>query len=139
MTIHPFFFYWFMFNDLSKIQDKDFIRFSNYTNINMALTESPSLQPVPRIMALVGPFQRFARKVVTGGFLLFASTILALLWANLYHESYHTFWHAELSIHIGPYHVSRSLVHWIDELLMTLFFFTVGLEIKRELLIGELA
>jgi NhaA family Na+:H+ antiporter len=89
--------------------------------------------------ALVGPFQRFGRKIATGGFLLFASTLLALLWANISHESYQAFWHAELALSIGPYHVSRSLVHWVDEALMTLFFFTVGLEIKRELLIGELA
>jgi NhaA family Na+:H+ antiporter len=91
------------------------------------------------MQALVGPFQRFVRKGATGGFLLFASTLLALLWANINHESYHAFWHTELSLQIGPYHVSRSIVHWVDEALMTLFFFTVGLEIKRELLIGELA
>ncbi len=105
----------------------------------MAHPESQTQPPVPRIMALVGPFQRFRSKVVTGGFLLFASTLLALFWANISHESYHTFWHTELSLHLGPYHVSRSVAHWIDEALMTLFFFTVGLEIKRELLIGELA
>lgn len=91
------------------------------------------------MLVLIGPFQKFVRKVATGGFLLFASTIIALIWANLAQESYHTFWHTELSIHIGPYHITRSIQHWIDEALMTLFFFTVGLEIKRELLIGELA
>lgn len=100
-------------------------------------TETP--QPVQRIQALVGPFQKFVRRVVTGGFLLFAATLIALLWANLAHESYHSFWHINIALDIGPYHVSRSLLHWIDEALMTLFFFTVGLEIKREFLIGELA
>ena len=91
------------------------------------------------MMALVGPFQKFVRKIATGGLLLFASTLIALLWANIAHESYHSFWHMEIAVDIGPYHVSRSLLHWIDEALMTLFFFTVGLEIKREFLIGELA
>lgn len=105
----------------------------------MTFSESTIPQPVPRMKALVGPFQKFVRKVATGGFLLFASTLVALLWANIAHESYHSFWHMSIALDIGPYHVSRSLLHWIDEALMTLFFFTVGLEIKREFLIGELA
>jgi len=105
----------------------------------MTDSASPAIHPIPRMMALVGPFQKFGRKVATGGFLLFASTIIALLWANIGHESYHLFWHTEISLQLGPYQISRSLQHWIDEALMTLFFFTVGLEIKREFLIGELA
>lgn len=105
----------------------------------MALSDPQTVSPVPRVKALIGPFQRFFRKVVTGGFLLFASTVIALLWANLDHASYHAVWHADLSLQLGSFKVTRSLLHWIDEALMTLFFFTVGLEIKREFLIGELA
>ncbi len=105
----------------------------------MMVSEPATPQPVPRMQALVGPFQKFVHRVATGGFLLFASTLVALLWANIAHESYHAFWHLNIALDIGPYHVSRSLMHWIDEALMTLFFFTVGLEIKREFLIGELA
>ena len=105
----------------------------------MASAESSTLPSLPRVKALIGPFQRFAGMVVTGGFLLLASTVVALVWANLGHESYHTVWHTELSLQLGPLHITRSLVHWIDEALMSLFFFTVGLEIKREILIGELA
>ncbi|HER63625.1 MAG TPA: sodium:proton antiporter, partial [Desulfobacteraceae bacterium] len=105
----------------------------------MAISASEDLQTILRVRALVGPFQKFVRRVVTGGFLLFASTVIALLWANLAHESYHGVWHAELSLRLGPLEITRSVQHWIDEALMTLFFFTVGLEIKRELLIGELA
>lgn len=105
----------------------------------MISSPASTIQPIPRIKALVGPFQRFGRKVATGGFLLFASTLIALLWANTAYESYHNVWHAQLSLRLGPLEITRSLQHWIDEALMTLFFFTVGLEIKRELLIGELA
>ena len=105
----------------------------------MAILQTEVIPPIPRIKALVGPFQRFVGKVATGGFLLFASTIVALIWANMSHESYHTIWHAELSLRLGPLEITKSVQHWIDEALMTLFFFTVGLEIKRELLIGELA
>ncbi len=105
----------------------------------MGISKSTITEPVPRILALVGPFQKFVRKVATGGFLLFASTVIALFWANLAHDSYHGFWHTEISLRLGPLDFTRSVQHWIDEALMTLFFFTVGLEIKRELLIGELA
>lgn len=85
------------------------------------------------------PFERFFRKVVRGSYLLFLTTILALLWANTYPEGYYRFWHTGLSISIGPFEIARSLAHWIDEALMTLFFFAVGLEIKREILVGELS
>lgn len=105
----------------------------------MAISNTDVTQPVLRIKALVGPFQKFVRKIATGGFLLFASTIIALVWANLSYDSYHAVWHAEISLRLGTLEITRSLQHWIDEALMTLFFFTVGLEIKRELLIGELA
>jgi NhaA family Na+:H+ antiporter len=84
-------------------------------------------------------FEIFFNKVVQGGYPLFFATILAFIWANLYPSSYHSTWHTELTISVGPYQITKSLVHWIDEALMTLFFFAVGLEIKRELLVGELA
>jgi len=92
-----------------------------------------------RFIKLVAPFERFFKGAVSGCYPLFAAALLALIWANLSSVSYHTFWHTELSISLGDFQVTRSLVHWIDEALMTLFFFTVGLEIKREILVGELA
>ncbi len=86
-----------------------------------------------------GPFQWFFRRLVGGSFPLFFSTIAALVWANVSQGSYHHIWHAEFSLRIGGLTASKSLAHWIDDALMTLFFFTVGLEIKREILVGELA
>ncbi|MDA8137722.1 MAG: Na+/H+ antiporter NhaA [Desulfobacteraceae bacterium] len=87
----------------------------------------------------VNAFQRFFSHEVLGTLPLFVATAAALLWANLHFSSYQHFWHAELGIYIGPYGVTKSLAHWIDEALMAIFFFTVGLEIKYEVLVGELA
>lgn len=71
--------------------------------------------------------------------LLCCSALIALLWANLSPESYDSFWHTEIHISFGRFSISKSAKHWIDEALMAIFFFTVGLEIKREILIGELS
>ncbi|MEU5843232.1 Na+/H+ antiporter NhaA [Rhodococcus sp. NPDC047139] len=73
---------------------------------------------------------------LAAGFVL-AATIVALIWANL-GDSYEAFWHTPLSISIGDYGIHLDLKHWVNDALMTLFFFVVGLEVKRELTIGEL-
>jgi NhaA family Na+:H+ antiporter len=86
-----------------------------------------------------GAYQRFFRRFVGGSTFLFAATAAALVWANLSEPAYHSVWHANLTFQIGDFAVTKSLAHWIDEALMTLFFFVVGLEIKREILVGELA
>jgi Na+:H+ antiporter, NhaA family len=92
-----------------------------------------------KLLYLISPFHHFLKKIATGGVLLICSALVALLWANLATSSYHHFWHTDLTFSIGSLSISKSMQHWIDEALMTLFFFTVGLEIKREMLIGELA
>lgn len=66
-----------------------------------------------------------------------AATLIALVWANL-GDSYETFWHTPLSISIGDYGIDLDLEHWVNDAVMTLFFFVVGLEVKRELTMGEL-
>lgn len=87
---------------------------------------------------IIGPFQQFFKRLVSGSLFLFIAAVIAVIWANT-SASYSSFWGTELSIHFGEIHLSKSLAHWIDEALMTLFFFAVGLEIKREVLVGELA
>ena len=89
---------------------------------------------------ILRPFQRFFRKQVASSILLLGATAMALVWANSdIAETYHSFWHTQISFAFGELHVSKTLLHWINDGLMALFFFTVGLEIKREILVGELS
>lgn len=77
---------------------------------------------------------------VLGGALLVGATLLALGWANSpWAQSYETLWHIPLSISFGDLTLERSLLHWINDGLMAMFFFVAGLEIKREFLVGELS
>ena len=89
---------------------------------------------------LLRPFQRFSQREASSSILLLGATILALVLANSpLSRLYDDFWHTELSLSAGPYAISKSLLHWINDGLMAFFFFTVGLEIKQEMLVGELA
>jgi Na+:H+ antiporter, NhaA family len=89
---------------------------------------------------IIQPFQRFAQKEASSSILLIVATIIALIWSNSdIGETYHSFFHTEISFTFGQFHLKNTLLHWINDGLMSLFFFTVGLEIKREFLVGELA
>jgi len=94
-------------------------------------------RPIER---LVRPFQEYAAREASGGILLLLSTVAALVWANSpWASNYIALWHTTLTVGIGEFTLSRDLHFWVNDGLMTLFFFVVGLEIKRELLVGELA
>ncbi len=73
------------------------------------------------------------------GLVLIGATAVALLWANLpFGESYEKFWETHLLVELGPIDFNESLRHVVNDVLMTLFFFVVGLEIKRETRLGDL-
>ena len=94
----------------------------------------------PPVERIVRPFQDFADKQSSGGILLIVATAVALLWANSpWAESYAALWHTRLTVGVGDFSVSKDLTHWINDGLMAVFFFVVGLEIKREVLVGELS
>ena len=92
------------------------------------------------IEILKSPFLRFARLEASGGILLLASTIAALVWANSpWADSYHAIWSFSATIGFGGFAVTETRHEWINDGLMAVFFFVVGLEVKREVLIGELS
>ena len=86
------------------------------------------------------PFQQFARQQASGGLLLLVCVVVALVWANSPWEiAYEQMLHEPFGIAFGEHLLRFDLHHWINDGLMAFFFFAVGLEIKREFLVGELA
>ena len=96
--------------------------------------------PEPPIEKLIRPFKEFTRAEASSGILLIICTVIALIWANTgLSESYFHLWHTKISIGVENFKLDYSLHHWINDGLMAVFFFVVGLEIKREFLVGELS
>ncbi len=88
---------------------------------------------------ILTPFQKFIKAESLAGMLLFGATIIALLWANSpYGASYESLWEYEIGISFQDYELKKPLILWINDGLMSIFFFLIGLELKRELLIGEI-
>jgi Na+:H+ antiporter, NhaA family len=105
--------------------------------VRVATREANGRQLLSKVLR---PFQEFVESEALGGVLLLASTVVALVWANSpWRDAYVALW--KLPISVGPAHspLTLSLHHWVDDGLMSVFFLLVGLEIKRELLVGELA
>ncbi len=97
------------------------------------------LQSDFRLARMARPITRFLDVEAAGGILLVVATLAALVWANSpWNASYESFWSTSLDLDVGPYHFHEDLLHWVNDGLMALFFFVVGLEIKRELVTGEL-
>jgi NhaA family Na+:H+ antiporter len=96
--------------------------------------------PRPPIDFITSPFTRFAKTAAAGGIVLLVATAAALIWANSpWEHSYHRIWYTQATITLGKVSHSESRHEWVNDGLMSIFFFLVGLEIKRELLIGELS
>ena len=93
-------------------------------------------EPIDRI---VKPITRFLHVETAGGFVLLGCTVIALALANsAWSEQYLAIWKTQVGFSIGSFEMFHSLKHWINDGLMALFFFVIGLEVKRELVLGEL-
>ncbi|HVS04338.1 MAG TPA: Na+/H+ antiporter NhaA [Thermoanaerobaculia bacterium] len=104
----------------------------------MASSHPTAGNPAARL--LLRPFQRFVRLESASGILLVAAALVALLWANsAAGASYFRLWQTLGTVGLGGFAISKPLLLWINDGLMAIFFFVVGLEIKREVLVGELA
>jgi NhaA family Na+:H+ antiporter len=97
----------------------------------------PDAQLIERVL---DPFQRFFSKASAGGLVLLGCTAAALVWAHSpWADAYHHLWKTSVTIGAPAFGLTMSLHHWVNDGLMAVFFFLVGLEIKREVLAGELA
>src|SRR5215213_2940317 len=84
------------------------------------------------------PLREFLRTETGGAAVLLAATVAALVWVNVHPSSYGSLWETTLSIDVGGHTVALDLRGWVNSGLMTLFFFVVGLEARREFDLGEL-
>jgi NhaA family Na+:H+ antiporter len=97
---------------------------------------TPYATPAARV---IRPLRDFLATESAGGVALLVATAIALVWANSpWQDSYTELWSTDVTVGIGSHVLSMDLQHWVNDGLMTLFFFVVGLEIKRELVTGEL-
>ncbi|MET0627508.1 MAG: Na+/H+ antiporter NhaA [Acidimicrobiia bacterium] len=91
-----------------------------------------------RALRLLHPLRDFLRTEAAGGIVLVVATAAALVWANAAPGSYDDVWSTVFTVGTADHHLALTLREWVNDALMAIFFFVVGLEIKRELVEGEL-
>jgi len=103
-------------------------------------TPTANYRPVPRlILAVVRPFREFFRTQAAGGIVLVVATVVAVVWANSrYAHSYEVLLRTPIELSFDGRGLAWPLHHWINDALMSVFFLVAGMEIKRELAVGEL-
>lgn len=106
----------------------------------MTHADKPSSRRKQLALKIIGPFQAFVKSGSLGGLLLLLGALVAFGWANSpWAPAYERLLHTHLSLNLGTWSLDLSLAHWINDVLMAIFFLLVGLELKRELVIGELS
>ncbi len=101
------------------------------------ITHPLGKRPIERI---VRPFQDFTHKEASSGIVLLLAAAAALIWVNSpWSDNYHELWETHLRISVGGFLLDKPLEAWINDALIVVFFFVVGLEIKRSILVGELS
>ncbi len=100
------------------------------------VVHTPSPTPISQLMR---PFSRFMHEEASSGIVLVVAAAVALVWANSpWYHSYEELFERHVAIGFDRWVLDESLRHWINDALMAVFFFVVGLEIKRAVLVGEL-
>ena len=100
-------------------------------------TSDSNAPPIERLMK---PIQHFIHTETSGGILLLIATVVALIWANSpWGGAYTSIWQTSFQVGVGDFVINKPLILWINDGLMAIFFFVVGLEIKREVQMGELS
>ncbi|TDE18024.1 Na+/H+ antiporter NhaA [Dyadobacter psychrotolerans] len=96
--------------------------------------------PESPIDQILKPVSKFIHQEFTGGIILFVCVIIAIVWVNSpWAESYHHVWDTKLSVGFSDFSFNQPLHVWINDGLMAIFFFVIGLELKREFMAGELS
>src|SRR5688572_19916458 len=96
--------------------------------------------PTDKIDKILKPVEHYMHGESTAGIVLLISAVVAMIWANsAWHDSYHHLWEYKISMQAGGYAISKTLHEWINDGLMAMFFFVIGLELKREIMAGELS
>lgn len=109
-------------------------------NMQTAPNSSPQRTELATpLRAVLDPIKHFGLAETSSGVVLLAVTVIALIWANISASSYEGFWETKASLSIGGLCLEHSIRDWINDGLMTIFFLSVGLEIKREMMVGELS
>ncbi|UFS59265.1 Na+/H+ antiporter NhaA [Subtercola endophyticus] len=109
------------------------------TAASTEVTEGDMAPRFPRLRKLLYQRRGFSDTEKTAAALLLVATIVALIWANLPNSSYDEFWRSTISLQVGQTGIQLDFRSLVNEALMTLFFFVVGLEVKREFALGELS
>lgn len=106
----------------------------------MTETNLPTSRSKRLALQIIGPFQAFVRSGSLGGLFLLLAALLAFAWANSpWAATYNGILSEYLSLNLGDWSLRLSLAHWVNDGLMAIFFLMVGLELKRELITGELS
>jgi NhaA family Na+:H+ antiporter len=106
----------------------------------MAKKPASQTQRSAVVAKLLSPVQAFIQTESASGVVLIAAGLIAFIWANSpFAERYFAILEIELGVGLGGWALQKPLILWVNDLLMAMFFFLVGLEIKRELMVGELA
>ncbi|SEA64887.1 sodium/proton antiporter, NhaA family [Pedobacter hartonius] len=94
----------------------------------------------PKLQKIIAPVDRFIQLEYSSGVILLISVLIAILWSNsAFHESYHRLWEINFTAGFGQYALKQPFHIWINDGLMAIFFFVIGLELKREFMDGELS